>query len=75
MHLLNFNITNMHFILNAVTLSGNSGEQFRGLLVQTRTVADDSRVGMFTVTDEANTRLSECTPANVSYMHALSALV
>lgn len=53
----------------AVTLSGESqsgsgSEPFRGLLVQGRQVADASPVGVFG-TFTANTRASDCTPAEV----------
>ena len=43
----------------------NSGETFRGFLVQTRMVADDTVVGTFATNGAANMRLSSCTPANV----------
>lgn len=53
--------------LSAVTLTGNAGENFRGFLIQTRTVADDNTpIGTFTVNDATNSRLSSCTPSNVS---------
>lgn len=52
---------------NAVTVRSISGaEQFRGVLLQARLVADDTTpVGSFTATDP-NTRLSSCTPPEVS---------
>ena len=52
-------------ILSAVTLSESGGEQFRGFLVQARTVADDSPVGVFTDNGPDQT-LSVCSPPEVS---------
>ena len=49
-------------ILCTVVLSGT--EQFRGLLVQARAVADDSPVGSFAATAGV-TRLSSCERADV----------
>ena len=42
-----------------MTLSGSGGEQFRGFLVQARTMADGSPVGVFT-DNGANQKLSTC---------------
>ena len=47
-----------------MTLSGSGGEQFRGFLVQARTVADGSPVGVFTDNGDDQV-LSSCTPAEV----------
>ena len=47
-----------------VTLSGSGGEPFRGFLVQARTVADGSPVGVFTDNGDDQT-LSSCSPAEV----------
>ena len=47
-----------------MTLSGSGGEQFRGFLVQARTVVDGSPVGVFTDNGE-DQALSSCTPAEV----------
>ena len=47
-----------------MTLSGSGGEQFRGFLVQARTVADGSPVGVFTDNGD-DQALSSCTPAEV----------
>ena len=45
-----------------MTLTGVSGEEFKGFFVQARIVADDStRVGSFGVVDADNSRLSSCT--------------
>ena len=49
----------------AVTLSGSGGEEFRGFLVQARTVADDSPVGTF-IDNGDDQALSSCTPPDVS---------
>ena len=48
----------------AVTLSGSGGEEFRGFLVQARTVADDSPVGTF-IDNGDDQALSSCTPSDV----------
>ena len=51
----------------AVSVSGNTGEQFRGFFVQARLMSDDTtRVGVFTVT-ESLSRLSSCPVTTVSY--------
>ena len=50
--------------LIAVTLSGTGGEQFRGLLVQGRQVADGSPVGTF-INFDSNTQASQCSPPTV----------
>ena len=50
-----------------VTLSGSGGEEFRGFLVQARTVADGSPVGVFTDNGDDQKR-SSCTPPEVSIM-------
>ena len=42
-----------------MTLSGSGGEQFRGFLVQARTMADGSPVGVFT-DNGADQKLSTC---------------
>lgn len=55
----------MHTSFSAVTLSGTV--QFRGLLVQARTMADDSPVGSFTADDGGVTRLSSCDRADVCF--------
>ena len=47
-----------------VTLSGSGGEEFRGFLVQARTVADGSPVGVFTDNGD-DQKLSSCTPSEV----------
>ena len=51
-------------MLGAVCLSG-SGAQFRGFLVQARSVADESPVGSFTASGTGQ-RLSSCTTPEVS---------
>ena len=44
----------------------NSDVTFRGFLVQTRLIADDTTlVGTFATNGAANMRLSSCTPASV----------
>ena len=49
---------------HTVTLSGSGQEQFTGFLVQARTVADGSPVGVFT--DNTNDQtLSSCSPSEV----------
>ena len=53
------------FICVSVTLSGTGGFDFRGLLVQARSVADDSPVGSFAPVDD-RTRLSSCGRSDVS---------
>ena len=59
-----------------MTLSGNDEEQFKGFFIQARLVADDtSRVGSFSVVDEANSKLSACTPANVSVAISLCYII
>ena len=50
--------------LFTVTLSGSGGEQFRGFLVQARTMADGSPVGVFTDNGD-DQRISFCTPQEV----------
>ena len=50
-----------------MTLSGSGGEEFRGFLVQARTVADGSPVGVFTDNGD-DQKLSSCTPPQVSIM-------
>ena len=46
---------------STVTLTGVSGQEFKGFFVQARIVADDStRVGSFGVVDSDNSRLSSC---------------
>ena len=50
--------------IHAVTLSGSGGEVFRGFLVQARTVADGSPVGVFQDVG-ADYKLSACSPAEV----------
>ena len=47
-----------------MTLSGSGGEQFRGFLVQARTVADGSPVGVFTDNGD-DQKLSLCSPEQV----------
>ena len=47
-----------------MTLSGSGGEQFQGFLVQARTVADGSPVGVF-IDNGEDQALSPCTPAEV----------
>ena len=42
-----------------MTLSGSGGEQFRGFLVQARTMADGSPVGVFTDNGD-DQKLSSC---------------
>ena len=42
-----------------MTLSGSGGEQFRGFLVQARTMADSSPVGVFTDNGD-DQKLSAC---------------
>ena len=52
--------------LHAVTVSGVNNEQFRGVLLQGRLVADDTTTaGTFAATDPL-TRLSSCNPPMVS---------
>ena len=59
--------------LTAVALSGMNSEQFRGLLVQGRQVADGSPVGTF-INFGPNTQASQCTPPTViAYAHTKSA--
>ena len=48
-----------------MTLSGSGGEQFRGFLVQARTMADGSPVGVFTNNGPDQT-LSACDTPEVS---------
>ena len=48
-----------------VTLSGSGGEQFRGFLVQARTMADGSPVGVFT-DNGPDQKLSSCATPEVS---------
>ena len=48
-----------------MTLSGSGGEQFRGFLVQARTMADGSPVGVFT-DNGADQKLSACDTPEVS---------
>ena len=55
----------LHTSFSVVTLSGTV--QFRGLLVQARSMADDSPVGSFTADDEGVTRLSSCDRADVCF--------
>ena len=50
--------------IHAVTLSGSGGEVFRGFLVQVRTVADGSPIGVFHDVG-ADYNLSVCSPAEV----------
>ena len=58
----------MYGMCAAVTLSGSGGEQFRGFLVQARTVADGTPVGTFI--DNGNDQaLSVCTPAEVQLLN------
>ena len=52
------------YFAHAVTLSGSGGEVFRGFLVQARTVADGSPVGVFQDVG-ADYKLSACIPAEV----------
>ena len=55
--------------MHTVSLAGNNGEQFRGILVQARLMADDTtRVGTFAVSDSSSgdTRLSACPTDTVS---------
>lgn len=53
-----------HSHFSAVTLSGTV--QFRGLLVQARSMADDSPVGSFTA-ESGVTRLSSCARSDVCF--------
>ena len=48
-----------------MALSGSGGEQFRGFLVQARTMADGSPVGVFT-DNGADQKLSACATPEVS---------
>lgn len=57
----------IHGSFSAVTLSGGT-VQFRGLLVQARTVADGSPVGSFTADDAGVTRLSSCDRRDVCFL-------
>ena len=59
-------ISNTHTYPLTVTLSGSGGEEFRGFLVQARTVADDSPVGTF-IDNGDDQALSSCTPPEVVY--------
>ena len=54
----------MKLIIIAVTLSGSGGELFRGFLVQARSMADGSPVGVFTDNGDDQT-LSSCSPSEV----------
>ena len=54
----------MKLIIIAVTLSGSGGELFRGFLVQARSMADGSPVGVFTDNGDDQT-LSSCSPPEV----------
>ena len=54
----------MYGMCAAVTLSGSGGEQFRGFLVQARTVADGTPVGTF-IDNGDDQALSSCTPVEV----------
>ena len=51
-------------VFPAVTLSGSGGELFRGFLVQARSMADGSPVGVFTDNGDDQT-LSSCSPPEV----------
>lgn len=57
------------FTFFAVTLSGS--QSFRGLLVQARTVADDTPVGSFTA-ESGVTRLSSCDRPDVCMLTAMT---
>ena len=48
-------------------LSGSGGEQFRGFLVQARTILDGSPVGVFTDTG-GDQKLSACSPSEVQHI-------
>ena len=48
-----------------VSISAMDERDFRGVLVQARQVADSSPIGRFTIIDD-NTKLSACTPPEVS---------
>ncbi|XP_064401973.1 uncharacterized protein LOC135347821 isoform X2 [Halichondria panicea] len=53
-----------------ITLRGNSGEMFRGFLIQGRQRADDTTVlGSFTQITAATTRLGSCSPSAGSVTH------
>ena len=56
----------------AVTLSGSGDEQFRGFLVQARTVADGTPVGTFIDNGDDQT-LSSCTPVEVQLLDKYNA--
>lgn len=56
-------------VYSAVVLSGsNTNSNFRGFLIQARTVADDSAVGTFFVTNSGGDHQTVCT-ARVSVLH------
>ena len=60
-------LTLFYIVTIAVSLSGNTEELFRGFLIQSRTSADDSTVGTFTVIpDSPDVQLSSCSPNSVS---------
>ena len=54
-------IIKLKMFSSIVTLSGSGGEEFRGFLVQARTVADGSPVGVFTENGD-DQKLSSYTP-------------
>ena len=54
-------------------LSGTGGEQFRGFLVQARTVADGSPVGVFIDNGDDQT-LSSCLPPEVRHSHIVASV-
>ena len=57
---------NLNLLLCTVTLTGVSGQEFKGFFVQARIVADDStRVGSFGVVDADNSKLRPCTTDTV----------
>ena len=52
----------------AVSFTSTDGRPFRGVLLQGRTVADDSPAGTFDASDlESFLRFSDCNPAEVSH--------
>ena len=62
----------MHYFVLTIAVSmhaPNDDPQLRGVLIQSRVVADESMVGSFAVNADSmtTTRLSSCTRADVSH--------
>ena len=69
----NQSILDYDHVLLLVTLSGSGSEQFTGFLVQARSVADGSPVGVFT-DNGVDQALSSCSPIEV-YIESLLLLL